>query len=522
MLNAHKTVSVYMAGAYRQIRIIPLLLLVLLSSVSPVSAETIYTDLPDLGSQADLDLSPSMERRIRKALLRRLGSVAETDPQINYFLKDGGRQLLEASGENPEEFTLVVINNKNINAFAAPGGLIGINTGVFLHAKNQSEVMAVLAHEIAHVTQKHIARAQSKRKPLQLAALASIISGILLSAHNPELGRAAVSLGTAGVIQAQIDFTRENEKEADRIGMQILSRSGYDPHGMPRFFGRLLQASRYTQSIIPEFLRTHPLTKSRIAEAEERAASLATPEVIANELDFALIKAELKIRSTPSALKSAAYFEKILHQKDALDSIGLQAAHYGLALSLIQSRRYAEAKKEVEWLLKQDGHRMQYLATAGILAINQSETETGLRFLHEAQQRHPDRFYPVLLEVESHMALGNAQEARQVLRDYGRFRRENDLGIVYYGALARAEEKAGLSAEAAISYSQVKYLQGRTKSALKLVKAAMNTPGASHYQKQRLQARAQELQAEIALEKKAKVEEKDEDSISGDSLTHVE
>lgn len=164
-----------------------------------------------------------------------------------------------------------MIVDPSINAFAAPGGIIGINSGVIVHSHTESELVAVLAHEIAHVTQRHLARSFEETNRYRLPVAAAMIGSILLGISNPDAGVAAITTVVGANIQKRINFTRANEEEADRIGMHLLVRSGFDPHGMPKFFERLQHNLKYQRNTAPEFLLTHPLTISRVSESRDRA-----------------------------------------------------------------------------------------------------------------------------------------------------------------------------------------------------------------------------------------------------------
>lgn len=473
-----------------------------------------YNELPDLGSSADVSIPPHLERRLSRAVLRQVSRVLYDDPQVSEYLDTMGEKLLAAAGENADEFTFVVINDTRINAFAAPGGVIGMNIGTFLNAERHSELAAVMAHEIAHITQKHSARGYGRRSGLQAAALASLVGGILLSSVNSEVGRAAVILGQAGVVQSQIDFTRDNEKEADRVGMQVLVKSGYDPHGMPAFFGRLLKKGRfYSQSVVPEFLRTHPIAENRIAESEERAAAF-TPiaEDAKEDIGFLLVKAGLQLLQKSPARQAEVFFRERMSELEQ-GSLQYKAAKYGRAMALIEAREYEQAEPLVLAMLTDDGERMEYLVAASLLQMRRGNMSEGLLHLRKAQSRQPEHSWPVLVEAAALINAGLPDDAQKVLRRYGRFQR--DLGIPYYEMLARAEEDAGYPAESALALAEIKYLQGRTKSAMKLLRATQSTADLSRYQRQRLQARIVQLEDEYKLEKKLKIEEKDEDELAG-------
>ena len=485
-------------------------LCVLLALLQPSRAVVEYGDLPDLGSSADVAIPPHLERRLSRAVLRQVSRFIYDDPHAGEFLDGMGERLLLAFGENPEEYTFTVMNDTRINAFAAPGGLVGMNIGIFLYAEDYSELAAVMAHEIAHITQKHAARSYGRQGKLQAAAWASLIGGILLSTVSGEAGRAAATIGYAGVIQSQIDYTRDNEKEADRVGMQVLTKAGYSADGMPAFFGRLLEQSKfYSQSVAPEFLRTHPLTENRIAESEQLAEGFpAAASSETDSLDFLLVKAGLQLRQKTPPRQAQIFFREQMRQSEP-DSAQYKANRYGMAMALIEAREFSEAEPLVKSMLTEDDQRLEYLVAAGLLHLRRGDMDQGLLYMRKARGAQPEHSWPVLLEAAALLNAERPKEAQRLLRAYGRSR--DGLGMAYYEMLARAEEDSGFPAESVLALAEVKYLSGKTKSAIRLLQASQGTPGLSSYQRKRLQARVSELQDEYKLEKKLKIEEKDEE-----------
>lgn len=194
------------------------------------------------------------------------------DPLLNEYVSSLGHRLVANASDVKTPFHFFLIRNKEINAFAFFGGYVALHTGLFLYAQNESELASVVAHEIAHITQRHLARAmedQARKSPLTIAAL---IGSLMLAVAAPEAGIAAAQATTAASIQSRINYTRSNEQEADRIGIDTLARAGFNPKAMPVFFGRMLEQYRYA-SKPPEFLLTHPLPESRITESRARASN---------------------------------------------------------------------------------------------------------------------------------------------------------------------------------------------------------------------------------------------------------
>jgi predicted Zn-dependent protease len=212
-------------------------LLIPLVVVNPARA----FDLPDIGDPSGSAVSPEQERRLGEALLRQLrrGEYILNDPEAEAYVQSLGFRLAAQGTNVNQPFDFFLVQDPAINAFAAPGGFIGMHTGTILVAETESELAGVLAHEIAHVSQKHMARAFEQASQLSIPMAAAMLGAILLGTQNPQAGQAAIAAVAASNVQLQIDFTRANEEEADRIGMQLLSHAGFDPRGLPAFFERL-------------------------------------------------------------------------------------------------------------------------------------------------------------------------------------------------------------------------------------------------------------------------------------------
>ncbi len=231
--------------------------------------------LPDLGDSSQVGFSPAQERKVGEAIIRQIRAQGGymQDPEVNDYLNELGHKLVAASNDAKQDFEFFAVPDSQINAFALPGGYIGVNTGLILLAQNESELASVLAHEISHVTQRHMARMIDQQKNSMLLSLAGLALAVLASrAGGGGQGvQAAIASTTALNQQSQLNFTRENEYEADRIGFSRLVAAGYDPNGMATFMEKLQRSTRFLESNAPSYLRTHPITYERIAEAQSRA-----------------------------------------------------------------------------------------------------------------------------------------------------------------------------------------------------------------------------------------------------------
>jgi len=318
-------------------RIIALTLLLGLS-------QALADGLPDLGESSQSSFSPQTERRLGEAIMaeiRRDRSLLD-DAELTEYLNSLGYRLVAASPDNRQDFEFFVIRDNSVNAFALPGGFIGVHTGLMLTAQSESEVAAVLGHEIAHVTQRHLARMIDKEKQSMITSLAAMAVAILASRSNPQLSNAAVAAAQATSIQNTLNFTREHEREADRVGLQILSQAGFDPHAADAFFERLQKATRLYDNNAPDYLRTHPVTSERIADIQNRLEGLPYRQTPDNA-DFFLLRAKLRAADEKPA-QAVAFFEESLREKKYLNEA---AQHFGLAAALLRAREYERAEREL-------------------------------------------------------------------------------------------------------------------------------------------------------------------------------
>lgn len=307
-----------------------ILLLLLVASNIVQAVGTV--DLPDIGDSSGSAVSPEFERRLGKAFMRSVRQHAKivTDPEVESYIESIGYKLAANSDNNTLAFTFFVVDSPDINAFAAPGGVIGVNSGTILNSRSESELAGVIAHEISHVTQRHMARQFEQAGQFSLPRAAALLGAILIGIANPEAGAAALTIVTGVSAQAQINFTRANEEEADSVGIQLLARSGYDPQGMPSFFERLQQKSEYYQGNAPEFLRTHPLTTSRIAESKARASKYK-PVAYVNTASYELVKAKIEVNSYKHSKDAVTVFRDRLANTPAKNK---KTARYGYVMAL--------------------------------------------------------------------------------------------------------------------------------------------------------------------------------------------
>ncbi|MCQ4346857.1 M48 family metalloprotease [Pseudomonas stutzeri] len=321
----------------------------LLTLACLLAAPAIASELPSLGDASSAIVSPDQEHQLGRAWLNVLrGQVRSlSDPQLKDFVESSVYGLAETSQLEDRRLVFVLLDSPQLNAFAAPGGVIGVNGGLFLHAQTEAEYASVLAHELAHLSQRHFARGLEEQKRMQVPLMAAMLAGVVAAAAGGgDAGIAAIASTQAAAIQAQRRFSRQNEQEADRIGILNLKQAGYDPRAMPSMFERLMRQYRYTQAP-PEFLLTHPLSESRVADTRNRAEQHANGGR-QDSLRYQLMRARVQLHYEPSPGMAAKRFRALLDETPQLD-----AARYGLALAQTRSGQHEAAAASLRPLLAQ-------------------------------------------------------------------------------------------------------------------------------------------------------------------------
>ena len=471
-----------------------LLFSLLLNSLHPAFA----VDLPSIGDPSERLVTPDQERQLGEAFMRRLRQQVPfiDDPELDAYLNSLGNRLVANSDMPSQHFTFFIVKDKAINAFAAPGGFIGTHSALILAARNESELAGVLAHEIAHVTQKHLVRAYDSASRMGLPAAAAILAAILIGTQSSEAGQAAIMSVQAGSIQQQINFTRANESEADNIGMQILSRSEFDPRGMPHFFERLYQSTRYYGDGLPPFLSTHPVTTDRIAESLARADQ-ERPREIRDNVNFYLAQAKLRVLAAPDAKQAVGYFQQSKTDPPIPDA----ARSYGLALAYARAGNHGQAMELLTRLAAADPDRIAYPLALAETELSAGRTTAALERYRALLDLYPSN--PVLVQGYANALLyaKRYKEAHQLIEQASRQRERPDPAL--YQLQAKAAMGMGDTADAHEAMAEFYFLSGQTLEAVEQLTLASKLPGQDFYQASRIEARLQQLQA-LALEEKKK------------------
>ena len=482
-------------------RLVPLLkrlLYVLLLPAALASAANTI-NLPDIGESTGNILSPEFERRLGQAFLNQIRRQTDivSDPEVETYIQSIGYRLVAQSTNASQLFTFFVIDEPEINAFAAPGGIVGINTGTILNSESESELAGVIAHEIAHVTQSHMARSVEMNQRMSIPLMAAMLGAILIASQNPDAGAAALAAVQGGAMQAQINFTRSNEEEADRIGMQLLQRADFNPEGMPSFFEKLQKNSRYAARA-PEFLLTHPLTTNRIADSRARVASLPRNNEYHESRTYDFIRAKLSVQSAASAGDAVRHFDALLQQGPYTDDADVR--RYGLALAHAKDRNFDRAASLLDELLAREPENTAYLLARADLEVQRGDYDAALDIYARMERIYPDYRPLILSYADALLKAKKAKQAKRVLASYSKYHTPD---ITYYSYLARAEAESGNTIESRMANAEYYFLTGETVVAIQMLKDLLSRgdPAPDYYQRERILSRVNQLEQELKLER---------------------
>lgn len=455
----------------QQLQCLLICLLILSGLISPALAFSPY-------SSRELEqLEKEFIQQINQA-----GNVIR-DPLASQYINHLA-ELLARNGQLPTPYFFIV-NSREINAFAGPGGYIGVNSQLILTTTTESELAAVMAHEMAHVRLNHLYRLIEHEKQMRIPMLASVLASIALGIINPTLGSGALMASLTGFAQDNINFVRSNEKEADRIGIAMLIKSGLDPRGMAHFFKKMQDNARYYYTAnIPAILRTHPLDDDRIAEAENRSASLVKT-AHTDSLDYRLFKELIRTLSTEDDKQLLDFYHHgCLKNNSAL------ACQYGQVLTELSLNQYQAANATLSPLLTQDPDNLFFV-------IAKAETDLGLKHfdaattrLNHLEKNYPDNYAAILSYADSLIAANHPNEAvAQLLKGTRQFK--NDLPLCLQ--LARAQSENHQKGAAYFTKAQCELLQGRKKEALRLLSFAQKIVKNDRLLQARISAKMEEI-----------------------------
>ncbi|MEO8809169.1 MAG: M48 family metalloprotease [Rhodanobacter sp.] len=500
--------------------------------------------LPDLGSSAGALISPQDAQDYGAAMLRQMRALnmVVDDPLLDDYINDLGHRLAASSDKPKDHFAFFIVKDPEINAFAAPGGYIAVNSGLITITRDESELAGVIAHEIGHITQNHLQRATEEAKkntPLMaLVLLGAIVAGA--GSHSGDAPMAVLAGGQGLLAQKSINFTRKDEIEADRVGIQTLARAGFDPNAMADFFLRMqdvLSAGAGGRDV-PALLQTHPVTTMRISDAKARAGALIAaqklrPSASADDRHWARTTAPIAFVKDPAALleparpgvaddtyalmrervrvlagdatREATYYSSNLHGHRDFDT---PANHYGYALALTRSGRGAQAVAQLEPLLRNapDNSILQLALADARLQAGQRASALAIYKTLNAQS--PRNRAVALAYANALTADGDktqASLAAGLLRPMLDAASEPEI----YSAYARASDAAGDSVRAGEAYADASYYSGRPFDAMEQLKRLLTRNDLDYYARARIQARIAELTPLLLELRKRKIETND-------------
>jgi beta-barrel assembly-enhancing protease len=501
--------------------------------------------LPDLGSSADALISPQDAQDYGASMLRQMRAMdmVVDDPLLDDYLNDLGYRLVAGSDKPKEHFAFLIVKDPEINAFAAPGGYIAVNSGLIAITQSQSELAGVIAHEIGHITQNHLQRAfedSKKDAPLMaLVLLGAIAAGS--GAHSGDSSMAVLAAGQGLIAQKSINFTRKDEVEADRVGIQTLANAGYDPRAMAAFFERMqdtLRAGAGGDNDVPELLQTHPVTLARISDAKARAGALLAQQKL-RPSGSTLLRSQWEKATAPIAYVKDPTALLAAPDKTGLDTYALMrertrvlagdatqlslyygtnlqkmagfdtpANRYGYALALSRSGRGAQAIGELQPLLQAhpDNLILQLaLADAQLQAGQRAQALAGYAHLNARSPHNRAVALAYAKALTAGADTGQASDAARLLRPFLDNADEPDIYLSY----ARASDKAGDSVRAGEAYADASYLSGRPFDAMEQLKRLLKRDDLDYYARARIQARISDLTPLVLELRKRRIQTED-------------
>lgn len=480
----------------------------LIASLLAVSLVASAQGLPDLGEASASSLSEQQERTIGNRVMREIRGdpMYLDDAEIAAYVRSLGARLLLVADGPRRDLEFFVVNDEQINAFALVGGHIGVNTGLIALTQNESELAGVLAHEISHITQRHQARAMHGQRGTQIAALAALALAIVASrgggSQSGQVTEAAMASAGAMAIQSQLDYTREHEREADRVGLALLERAGLDTRGMVTFFERLLRANRLNEfKGAPSYLRTHPLTTERIADMQDRVERLST-RMVPDSFDYRLARAKIKAMSgAPN--EAVFYFTTQLADKTVLRP---REDVYGLAYAQRRARDLEAAWKTLQPLRDANPNMPSFELLAAQIRADQGRIDDAITLYRAALKTSPQNRALAYGYLDLLVQRGRTKEALADLEE--RLRLVSDDAKLYE-LQARAYESSGQRLSHHRAQAEAYYRRGNLAAAVDQLEIAVKFRNANFYELSSAESRLREmrvlLENERAAEKALKI-----------------
>lgn len=464
-----------------------------------LAVSTPFADaLPELGDASGEELPLSTEKRIGQEIMREVRRDPSylDDPEVEHYLNQLGGRLAGASSDPAIGFHFFAIEDPMINAFAMPGGYIGVHTGLLLAAQTESELAGVMAHEVSHVTQRHIARQIHREKQMSMPAMVLMGLALIAARSNTQVAQAATAIGTGLPVQAQLNYSRDYEREADRSGFEILQKSGFDVRGMSNFFERLLRSTRVYENNAPVYLRSHPLTSERISDMQNREQRQRYKQV-ADSSDFYLVRAKLRAMKGHASEAVKDFQDLIRDRKYPSDG----AAQYGLAVALSRVRDWKGVESAILAARKLRIVSPMLDRLHAESRIGQGDLEGGLTLYREASARYPLNYSLIYAHgkalIDSQRFAAALKLTEEQLRNAPQDDRLHQLQAQSYAALGRRAQQHRALAE-------VYAIRGQTPAAVEQLELAQRAGDANFYELSVIDARLRELKRRVADEAKEK------------------
>ena len=425
-------------------------------------------NLPVLGDYSSSSISLSGEYELGRIWLSIYRSAVKehNDPMIRTYLEDLLYRLSEDSEVQDRRFEFLVLQDKSINAFAAPGGIIGINLGMFLETEKEGELASVMCHELAHLSQRHYARSQNRSSPLAnaLMVLGSIV--VAAASRNPE----AILIAPAAMQQMSINFTRSNEKEADRVGFNNLVRAGFDPNDMTSMFQRMQDKYQTKSSEEFSYLMTHPLPSERLTDMKVRADNLpkSVNTIYRDNIDFYFMQKRAESWSEKDTRKLIKKYKKNIDSKDYKVSASNK---YGLALAYKGTKKFNEAFRIIRSLMKENPNNLVLESSLMELHLAAGNYFEAISLGRNILEIHQSNYSASILLADAYLKNQNPEEAEKLLKDLSK-NRETDPNVWF--KLAEAQGLSGNILELHRSRAEYFILTGRFDAAVFQLKEALS------------------------------------------------
>ena len=455
-----------------------------------ISKICLANELPDLGDYSETVIGAHEEGIIGTQILQQVyqSDSVINDVEIEDYLYNLTNKLVKSSDYSGSGIKFFIVNDPSINAFAMLGGVIGVHTGLILSANSESELASVLSHEVAHITQRHVARMIGKLQKDSFKSYLGLGLALLLARSNPELARGALAVSQALGIQTVLDFTRENEKEADRIGIKILHKAGFDVRGSTDFFKTLQKGNRYTVGAAPSFLRTHPITSERISDIEDRLTEYPYKQR-ADDPSFHFVKGKIRVffqdkKSTKKQL------EINVKNKSYISELG---ERYALAYAYLRNENFNKAQSELEWIksTKLENPMIDKLNIE--ILLKKGDINSAYLTIKKALTRYPNYRVFVYELANYYIETKSIKEAIKLLQSYVLvFKTDPEL----YKLLAKAYSLNGKQLLQYESLAEAFYYKYNLGEAIVQMDMAVRARDGNFYEKSRVEARLKQLQRE--------------------------